>query len=105
MNDTALRFYMDNYTSFELALPPLCVTAATFHQNLPYMPWRPLYGILNVAVTPHANRSWWQTNNATTLFDWVRWYEWVPTEASEGDPASEGAGATLAQLGALETAP
>ena len=103
INDTALRFYVDNFTSFELALPPLCVTADTFHNHSAYMPFKPLYAILNVAVTPNANVSWWSAfgalmmlpptpptltphpttppetyGNTTTLFDWVRWYEWLP---------------------------
>ena len=80
INDTALRYYVDNYTAFELPLPPLCVTGPTYHNHTAYMPWKPLYGILNVAVTPKANTSWWQEHrNTTTLFDWVRWYEFVPS--------------------------
>ena len=88
INDTALRYYMDNFTTFELALPEFCVTADNYHEHPPYMPFRTLYGILNVAVTPHANTSWWQSNTATTLFDWVRWYEFVPSkEAADALPA------------------
>lgn len=48
------------------------------------MPFKPLYGILNVAVTPNANKSWWlQNERTTTLFDWVRWYEFVPDAQEE----------------------
>lgn len=44
VNDTALRYYVDNYTSFELALPSFCVTGDTYHNHTAYMPFKPLYG-------------------------------------------------------------
>ncbi len=125
VNDTALRYYVDNYTSFELALPSFCVTGNTYHNHTAYMPFKPLYGesptlcrnslpqyilslvltsslqhtpllflylspllsntgILNVAVNPNSNTTWWKANhNTTTLFDWVRWYEFVPSTGGE----------------------
>lgn len=43
-----------------------------------YMPFNPTYGILNTAVSPNSNTTWWETHNATTMVDWVRWYAWVP---------------------------
>ena len=85
INDTSLRFYVDetNNTIREMTLPQLCMTDPDFvWGQTPYMPFQPLYGIINVAVTElsrDTNLSWWQTNNATTEVDWVRWYEFVPT--------------------------
>ena len=87
LNDTALRFYVDNATNTikTLALPPLCLTDPAFEWGKTmYMPFRPLYGILNVAVAEDSasvDLAWWQTHNATTLVDWVRWYEFVESEA------------------------
>ena len=50
------------------------------HPLRAYMPFKPLYGILEAAVTQGANQSWWRENGkTTTLVDWVRWYEWVPS--------------------------
>lgn len=84
VNATGLRFYVDNVTSFELSLPQLCVTDPAFvWGSSPYAPWLPTYGILNTAVTPNANTSWWQTHNATFLVDWVRWYQFVPDAVEE----------------------
>jgi beta-glucanase (GH16 family) len=87
LNETALRFYVDNSTNtirtFEL--PPLCLTDPDFvWGETAYMPFKPLYGILNVAVAEDAgaNLTWWLDHNATTLVDWVRWYEFVPAEAA-----------------------
>ncbi len=84
INDTALRWYVDNATNtiFTMVLPPLCVTEPGFEWGVsPYMPFKPLYGILNVAMNymPDADLTWWKTNNATTLVDYVRWYEFVPS--------------------------
>ena len=85
INDTSLRFYVDetNNTIREMTLPQLCMTDPDFvWGQTPYMPFQPLYGIINVAVNElsrDTNLSWWQTNNATTEVDWVRWYEFVPT--------------------------
>ena len=82
INSTALRFYVDNYTSFTKFYPTLCVTDPLFLENggwghSGYMPFKPLYSILNVAVTPNANTSWWlQNHQTTTLVDWVKWYEY-----------------------------
>ena len=82
INSTFLRFYVDNYTSFTKFYPTLCVTDPVFLENggwghSGYMPFKPLYSILNVAVTPNANTSWWlQNHQTTTLVDWVRWYEY-----------------------------
>jgi beta-glucanase (GH16 family) len=92
INDTALRFYVDdadNNTIFTVFAPPLCVTDAVFESqggwgNSSYMPWRPLYGILNVAMNKGELTDWWRANNATTLVDWVRLYTWQPDE-----PAAE----------------
>lgn len=57
----------------------LCVTDPDFEWGqIPiYMPFQPLYGILNVAVNEEqgANYTWWESHNATTFVDWVRWYE------------------------------
>ncbi len=90
INDTAVRFYVDdaeNNTIFTVALPTLCVGDAEFDAaggwgKSPYMPWMPLYGILNTAMNKgDANLDWWQMNNATTLVDWVRFYQFVPSAA------------------------
>jgi beta-glucanase (GH16 family) len=85
-NDTALRFYVDGNTSFIRTLPTMCVTDPTWRAQggwgkAPYMPWEPTYGIINVAVSQSTNIKWWQTHNATTYVDWVRWYQWVPSTA------------------------
>lgn len=87
VNDTAVRFYVDdavNNTIFTVAAPPLCVTDATFSSNggwgkSTYMPWTPLYGILNVAMNKGEATPWWLENNATTLVDWVKFYEFIPS--------------------------
>lgn len=67
-------------------LPPLCLSEPGFvWGKSEYMPFKPLYGILNVAMsgeTQGENKTWWETHNATTLFDWVRFYEWVPSDVS-----------------------
>ena len=63
-----------------MVLPPLCLTDPGFvWGKTAYMPFKPLYGILNVAMTEVAgeDKQWWTTHNATTLIDYVRWYEWV----------------------------
>lgn len=96
LNDTAVRFYVDNATNtiFTLALPALCVTDPTFEFGVsPYMPFKPMYGIINVAMNylPGADLTWWKTNNATTLVDWVRWYEFVPSAEAQGLPADAAA--------------
>jgi beta-glucanase (GH16 family) len=83
INDTAIRYYVDNATNTILTfnLPSLCVTDPAFKWGKSaYMPFEPLYGIINTAVNElqGANLSWWLTNNATTLVDWVRWYTWQP---------------------------
>lgn len=85
INDTAVRFYVDDVdnTIFVISAPPLCVADATFTAQggwgrSAYMPWQPLYGILNVAVNKGEPTSWWLAHNATTLVDWVRWWELVP---------------------------
>ena len=88
LNDTALRFYVNDpaNTIKTMLLPPLCLTdpGFTWGESM-YMPFKPLYGILNVAVAEVSRSmdlSWWLTHNATTLVDWVRWYEFVPDEES-----------------------
>jgi len=82
INDTAIAFYVDNSTNvfFTLTLPALCLSDPGFvWGKSAYMPFKPLYGILNVAVTPNANTTWWEVNhNTTTLVDWVRWFEFMP---------------------------
>ena len=86
INDTAVRFYVNDATNtiMTMALPPLCLTDPDFvWGKSAYMPFKPLYGILNVAVAEvshDVDLSWWLTHNATTLIDWVRWYEYVPGE-------------------------
>jgi hypothetical protein len=78
INDTALRFYVDdaeNNTIFTVVAPPLCVTDDTFDAQggwgkSTYMPWHPLYGILNVAMNKGDKTEWWSHNNATTEVDW-----------------------------------
>lgn len=79
INATALRFYVDGQDSFVQFLPELCITQDNYHNHTPYIPFSPMYGILNVAVTQNSNTSWWKTSNATTLVDWVKWYEFVPS--------------------------
>ncbi len=86
INDTAVRFYVDAPTNTILTktLPPLCVEDAGFAAgggwgSSPYLPWAPMYGILNVAMNRgDANLAWWAKNNATTLVDWVRFWEFTP---------------------------
>ena len=77
--DTALRFYVDDVTTFVRTMPPLCVTDPGFEWgSTAYMPFNPMYGILNVAVKQNTVAStWWDTHNATTLVDWVRMYTLV----------------------------
>lgn len=78
VNATAIRFYVDMVTSFVLPLPTLCVSDVGFEWGRsPYLPWAPLYGIINLAVLPNTNTTWWLTNKATLLVDWVRAFEWV----------------------------
>jgi hypothetical protein len=79
INATALRFYVDDVTTFVRTMPPLCVTDPGFEWGTTaYMPFNPMYGILNVAVKQNTVAStWWHTNNATTLVDWVRMYTLV----------------------------
>jgi beta-glucanase (GH16 family) len=87
VNDTAVRFYVDdaeNNTIFTVFAPPLCVADAAFAAGggwgrSAYMPFTPLYGILNVAMNKGAPTPWWLSNNATTLVDWVRFLEFVGT--------------------------
>ena len=88
INDTSIRWYVQNSTDargeasntiFTVAAPPLCVDQPGFEWgSSPYMPWNPLYGILNVAMNKGERTEWWAANNATTLVDWVRWWEFVP---------------------------
>lgn len=85
INDTAIRWYVDNATNtiMTISAPPLCVDEPGFVWGKSmYMPWKPMYGILNTAVNKaNANLEWWAANNATTLVDWVRFYEFVAAEA------------------------
>ena len=76
INDTSLRFYVDDVTTFVRTLPQLCVSDPEFvWGETAYMPWKPMYGIINVAVAQNTKPSvWWASNNATTLVDWVRMY-------------------------------
>lgn len=82
LNTSAMRFYVDNVTTFVLSFPQLNVADPTFnllggYGKAPFMPFSSMYGIINVAVQPNTNVSWWKEgNNATTLTDWVRFYEW-----------------------------
>ena len=86
INDTAVRFYVDDpsNTIFTKTMPPLCVEDADFIAGggwgqSPYMPWAPMYGILNTAMNRgDSNLEWWAVNNATTLVDWVKFWEFVP---------------------------
>lgn len=86
INDTAVRYYVDDAehnTIFVVAAPPLCVADAAFAAQggwgrSPYMPWAPLYGILNVAMNKGESTPWWRENNATTLVDWVKFWQFVP---------------------------
>jgi beta-glucanase (GH16 family) len=85
VNDSAVRFYVDdteNNTIFVVSAPPLCVTDAAFAAEggfgrSRYVPWTPLYGILNVAVSQgYGATPWWLAgNSATMLVDWVRFWE------------------------------
>jgi beta-glucanase (GH16 family) len=80
INDTALRFYVDSQDSFVQFLPELCITQDNYHNHTPYMPFSPLYGIIAVAVSQgQGGNDWWKSSNATTLVDWVKWYEFVPS--------------------------
>ena len=76
INATSLRFYVDNVTTFVRTIPQLCVTAEGFNWGeTAYMPFKPMYGIINVAVKQGTVASaWWDAHNATTLVDWVRMY-------------------------------
>ncbi len=76
INATSLRFYVDNVTTFVRTLPQLCVAVEGFDWGkTAYMPFKPMYGIINVAVKQGTVASaWWDTHNATTLVDWVRMY-------------------------------
>ena len=87
INETALRYYVDNATSFVLTLPQLCINEQNYNNHTPYMPFAPLYSIIDVAVTQNANTTWWKTHNATTLVDWVRFYEFVPSGGALPAPA------------------
>lgn len=79
VNTTAVRFYVDNTTSFVRELTPFCPANPDFAWGTTaYAPFAPLYGIINTAVVPNTNLTWWKTNNATLLVDWVRWYAWEP---------------------------
>lgn len=50
LNATTMRFYTDNYTTSVRSVPTLCVTNPGFEWGSSrFMPWAPLYGILNVA--------------------------------------------------------
>jgi beta-glucanase (GH16 family) len=95
INETSIRWYVDNATNTirEMTLPPLCVSDPGFEWGVsPYMPFKPLYMIINTAMTElqNANLTWWLTNNATTLVDWVRLYEFVPSqEEGEGQQAGD----------------
>ena len=68
-----------------VAAPALCVADAGFAAQggwgrSPYMPWAPLYGILNVAMNKGEGTPWWRENNATTLVDWVKCVCWFCAE-------------------------
>ncbi len=101
LNDTAVRFYVDDpaNTIFTKTLPPLCVLDAGFVAEggwgkSPYMPWAPMYGILNTAMNRgDANLEWWMANNATTLVDWVKFWEFVPAAAQAAVAPAGSAGA------------
>jgi len=90
INDTAVRYYVDDpdNTIFTFTAPTLCVGDADFEAmggwgKSPYIPWAPLYGILNTAMNKgNANLDWWQTHNATTMVDWVKFWQFVPTEST-----------------------
>ena len=89
VSDASVRFYVDDplNTIFTRTLPPLCVTDPGFVAGggwgrSPYAPWAPLYGILNTAMNRgDANLDWWRAHNATTLVDWVKFWELVPSTA------------------------
>jgi len=93
MNATSLRFYVDNVTSFTLDLALFCPADPTFiWEKTPYAPFSPLYAIINTAVTPNTDITWWKSNNATLLVDWVRVYQFVPSTCEkelEGKPHLE----------------
>ena len=76
INATALRFYTDNYTTSVRPMPTLCMSDPTFEWgHSRYIPWAPLYGILNVAVSGGSDQTWWKEHNSTTTFvDWVRFW-------------------------------
>lgn len=92
INATGLRFYVDGDTKLNIAgntsfireLVPLCMTDPDFvWGHSAYLPWGPMYGILNVAMSPDAAFDpWWLTHNATTLVDWVRWFEFQADAAA-----------------------
>lgn len=92
LNGTALRFYVDGNTSFVYPLPQLCMSdPAIVWDETPYYPWQAMYGIINVAVSANTDVSWWAAgNNATTLVDWVRWYQWQPTSETASVEAGGG---------------
>ena len=71
-----------------MELPPLCLTDPSFvWGKSAYMPFKPLYGILNVAVVAGSNTSWWAQNKFTeTLIDWVKWWEFVPSSEEVAGP-------------------
>lgn len=76
INETSLRFYTDNYTTSVRTINELCVSNPAFEWGASrYLPWEPLYGIINVAVSEGSNLSWWKENNTTQTFvDWVRFW-------------------------------
>ena len=107
INDTALRYYVQNATDaatdasntiFTVFAPPLCVTEPGFQWGeSPYMPWSPMYGILNTAMNRgDASLEWWMANNATTLVDYVWWWAFVPDEERVGVAAAATAAAAAA---------
>lgn len=87
INDTAIRYYSENAsnTVFTIAAPSLCVDNPDFvYGKTMYMPFSPLYGILEVAVNAQrtTNVSWWLHNTAKTYVDWVRFWEFQPAEVA-----------------------
>jgi len=85
INDTAMRFYSENAsnTVFTIAAPTLCVDNPDFVWGKSmYLPFSPLYGILEVAVNAQrtTNVSWWLHNTAKTYVDWVRFWQFEPSE-------------------------
>lgn len=81
LNDTSIRWYVDDATTFVQTPPPQSDPSFTWGSS-PYVPFSEMFAILNVAVAdwgcvqPVPPEGWAQP--AQMLVDWVRVYQWVP---------------------------